>query len=120
MPNNQKLKITSSSIRKKNDPIVNSIRSNGIVSKSFERPSDDPLNRNSPSFIYYMSKLKIYSMNAFTSKSYFGQLYREHFYQSFQTLNLFGNLRVTNSEAVLKNKVFLSRRPTHKGNLITL
>lgn len=67
-----------------------------------------------PSFTYYMTSLEKYHRK-WNEMDYFCQIYKEHFIQSFQALTFCKYLKPVDSKTLAQKKVFLPKRPSHKG-----
>ncbi len=83
-----------------------------IAQDNQERTLEKPLAKNT--FTYYMTLLERHHRQ-FNDNDYFSQIYKEHFIQSYQSLTFCKYLKPVDPRVLAQKKVFLPKRPTHKG-----
>ena len=69
------------------------------------------------SFTYYVTSLEKHHRK-WNEMDYFCQIYKEHFIQSFQALTFCKYLKPVDQRTLSQKKVFLPKRPTHKGFIL--
>ena len=67
-------------------------------------------------FTYYITSQQKYH-RSWSESDYFCQIYKEHLIQSFQALTFCKYLKPVDPKVLAQKKVFLPKRPTHKGIL---